>query len=329
MPRKKDLEPDATAPTAALPRTSQGTAKVREHLLTSLHLGRIKPGDRVMSVRRLAGLTGMNRKTVHRAYRTLEHEGFLDVRPGAGTYVASDRVAARSVDDLVHAVQRCRAEAQTLGLDASAFAEFVNGTLNGGLSGLPVAVVECNLEQIEMISRDLREGLGVSTRAVLLSDLVASPALVKDVWSVVTTDCHRAEVEAAVRTTGVTVHRVALDAAFPQTIMRWAQSRGVVIAVRDERFAGVFAPFLRRLGATPEMLERIRVTSLGRLRSALAEVGDNAVVLVSPLVEREAASKIPPGARRASAHWRMAEGTLDRLRASLAFELAARRRGNA
>ena len=69
-------------------RTRQGTERVREHLLTSLHLGRIKPGDRVMSVRRLAGLTGMNRKTIHRAYQVLESEGFLRVRPGAGTYVA-------------------------------------------------------------------------------------------------------------------------------------------------------------------------------------------------------------------------------------------------
>jgi DNA-binding transcriptional regulator YhcF (GntR family) len=311
-------------------RTSHGTEKVREHLLTSLHLGRLKPGDRVMSVRRLAGLTGMNRKTIHRAYQVLEHEGFLLVRPGAGTYVATDPSAIRSQDELIRSVNRCRGEAHALGLSPSAYADFVHSALNGGLAGLPLAVVECNLEQIEMISRDLREGLGVDPRPVLLSDLVANPvAAVRGTWSVVTTDCHRAEVDAAVRSVGISVHRVALDAEFPHTVLRWAKARGAVIVVRDERFAGVFLRFLGQLGATEATLARIRIVPSQRIAGALRDLGEKAVVLVSPLVEREADTRVPPGARRASAHWRMAEGTLDGLRASLAFEIASRRKGHA
>jgi hypothetical protein len=69
-------------------RPCRGTEKVLEHLLTSLTLGRLRPGDRVASVRRLADITGLNRKTVHRAYGALIKEGFLDARPGAGTFVA-------------------------------------------------------------------------------------------------------------------------------------------------------------------------------------------------------------------------------------------------
>ena len=313
-----------------LKRTRHGTEKVREHLLTSLHLGRIKPGDRIMSVRRLAGLTGMNRKTVHRAYQALESEGFLLVRPGAGTYVANETGVARSEDELMRSVNRCRGEAHALGLTPSAYADFVQSALNGGLAGLPIAVVECNLEQIEMIGRDLREGLGVEPRPVLLADLLANPSgAVRGSWTVVTTDCHRGEVEAAVRPVGVSVHRVALDADFPQTILRWAKARGVAIAVRDERFSRVFIRFLAQLGATDDVLDNIRVVPLPKLAAALRELGDGSVVLVSPLVEREADAMMPAGARRASAHWRMAEGTLDSLRASLAFELASKRKGHA
>jgi hypothetical protein len=66
-----------------------------------------------------------------------------------------------------------------------------------------------------------------------------------------------------------------------------------------------------------------------RLHVAMDELGDDAVVLVSPLIEREVAARIPAGAQRASAHWRLAEGTLDRLRASLAFDLATKRKGHA
>jgi len=146
--------------------------------MTSLHLGRLRPGDRVASVRRLADITGMNRKTVHRAYRVLADEGMLDVRPGAGTYVARS-LAPHGHDALMHAVNRCRTEARSLGLSPGAFADFVHSVLNGGLAGLPIVVSECNREQIDMIGRDLRSGLGIEARPVLLENLVANPGVEK------------------------------------------------------------------------------------------------------------------------------------------------------
>jgi len=271
----------------------------------------------------------MNRKTVHRAYRVLADEGMLDVRPGAGTYVARS-LAPHGHDALMHAVNRCRTEARSLGLSPGAFADFVHSVLNGGLAGLPIVVSECNREQIDMIGRDLRSGLGIEARPVLLENLVANPTTaLAGAWGVVTTDCHRAEVEAAVRTVGLPVYRVALDPEFPQAILRWARTRGVVITVGDERFAGVFVRFLGQLGAPPEVAARVRVVPPSRLRAALAAAGEDPVVLVSPLSERDAKASLPAGTRPVSAHWRLAEGTLDRLRAELAYDLAARREGHA
>lgn len=317
------------APRTGVPRANQGTEKVREHLMTSLHLGRLRPGDRVASVRRLADITGLNRKTVHRAYGALAKEGFLAVRPGAGTFVADSHIHGRQ-DALTHAVNRCRAEAHGLGLSPSAFADFLHSALNGGLHGLPVVIAECNREQIEMIGRDVRLGLGVNARPVLLDDLRADPAgTLAGAWGVVTTDCHRTEVEAAVRSVGLPVYRVALDPEFPQTILRWARSRSVVIAVGDERFAHVFMRFLGQLGASPEMLSRIRIVVPARLREALRAAGDDAVVLVSALVHHEVESKLPSHARHLAAHWRLAHGDLERLRAELAYDLAAKREGHA
>jgi len=318
------------APTNAATRPGQGTEKVREHLMTSLHLGRLRPGDRVASVRRLADITGLNRKTVHRAYGALVKEGFLDVRPGAGTFVAQSPGAGRNQDALMRAVNFCRGEANALGLSPSAFADFIHGAMNGGLQGLPVVVAECNHEQIEMIGREVRGGLGVNARAVLLEELVANPAsALAGAWGVVTTDCHRAEVESAARSVGVPVYRVALDPDFPQTILRWARTRGVVMAVGDDRFATVFLRFLGQLGAAPEVTSRVHIVQPARLRAALRTAGDDAVVLVSPLVHREVESRLPAHARHLAAHWRLAQGTLERLRAELAYDLAAKREGHA
>jgi hypothetical protein len=284
----------------------------------------------VASVRRLADITGLNRKTVHRAYGALVKEGFLDVRPGAGTYVAQAAGPRGSQDALTRAVNICRAEALGLGLSTSAFADFVHGALNGGLHGLPVVITECNREQVDMIRRDVHAGLGVNARTVLLDEFVANPAAaLAGAWGVVTTDCHRAEVEAAARTVGLPVYRVALDPEFPQTILRWAKTRPVVMAVADERFTVVFTRFLGQMGAPPDILARIHIVLPGRLRAALRDAGDGAVVLVSALVLNEVASKLPPDARHLAAHWRLAQGTLERLRAELAYDLAAKREGHA
>jgi DNA-binding transcriptional regulator YhcF (GntR family) len=318
------------APTTEAARVSQGTEKVRQHLMTSLHLGKLRPGDRIASVRRLADITGLNRKTIHRAYGALAKEGFLAVRPGAGTFVAEDTHVFRGQDTLMHAVNRCRAEAHGLGLSASAFADFLHGALNGGLHGLPVVIAECNREQIEMIGRDVRSGLGIEPRPVLLDDLVADPTkALAGAWGVVTTDCHRAEVESAARVVGLPVYRVALDPEFPATILRWARTRDVVIVMSDERFARVFMRFLGQLGARPDVLARIRIVLPARLRDAQRAAGDDAVVLVSALVLREVESKLPQHARHLAAHWRLAQGTLERLRAELAYDLAAKREGHA
>ena len=106
------------APTG-LPRTQpqKGLERVRHELLTALHFGHLCPGDQVPSVRRLADQTGMNRKTIHRAYRRLAHEGLLDLRPGSGTFVADSvpgETEAAPVRELLAAANRCRATAKSL-----------------------------------------------------------------------------------------------------------------------------------------------------------------------------------------------------------------------
>src|SRR5262249_55402238 len=102
-----------------------------------------------------------------------------------------------------------------------------------------------------------------------------------------------------------------------------------VIGLHDERFGGVFLRFLGQLGAPPEIVSRIRPVAVGRMRAALREAGEDAVVLVTPLAERDAAGRTPPGTRSLLAHWRLAEGTLERLRATISYDLAARRQGEA
>ncbi len=57
--------------------------------------GRLRPGDKLPSVRDLAKELVINPNTVARAYQVLESEGVTLSRRGAGTFVAERRVVMR------------------------------------------------------------------------------------------------------------------------------------------------------------------------------------------------------------------------------------------
>ena len=54
--------------------------------------GSLREGDELPPVRVLAQQLLINPNTVAKAYRELENEGLIYTRPGAGTYVAPERV---------------------------------------------------------------------------------------------------------------------------------------------------------------------------------------------------------------------------------------------
>ena len=56
-----------------------------------INRGKLKPGDRLPTVRQLAGDFGVNLNTVARAYRELAEAGVLNVRQGRGAYVVASK----------------------------------------------------------------------------------------------------------------------------------------------------------------------------------------------------------------------------------------------
>jgi DNA-binding transcriptional regulator YhcF (GntR family) len=298
--------------------------------LTALHFGHLTPGDQVPSVRRLADLTGLNRKTVHRAYGRLAREGLLDVRPGSGTFVAESVPGATEprapIAKLLSAANRCRATAEGLGIRPDELAAFLQIYLGNGLRDLPLVVAECNREQVGLIELELRTALGVQTRSVLLSQLAVRPAeSVARHWGVVTTDCHRAEVVRIMEPLGVPVYRVALDPRFPRALIAEAERGPLVMIVRDRQFAPVFLRLLRQLGASAEALGRVRIFDPDEAAAALSKITEPAAAYVSPFVQSAGVVQLPVRFRRLRLRWRLAPESLDRLRASVALDLSAHR----
>lgn len=72
--------------------------QIRAQVVELVHDGRLLPGTRLPTVRRLAGDLGIAANTVARAYRELERAGVVETRGRHGTFVADrEGVAGEAV----------------------------------------------------------------------------------------------------------------------------------------------------------------------------------------------------------------------------------------
>ncbi|MDH3628767.1 MAG: GntR family transcriptional regulator [Acidobacteriota bacterium] len=198
-----------------------GLERVRARLLSDLHEGRLQPGDRVPSVRRLADLTGMNRKTIHRAYTSLALEGLLEARPGSGTYISKSpgqRAADFPVDELMLALSHSREEAMALHVDPAAFVAFLCAGLANGLQGTPVTVAESSDERGSVLCRALGEQLQVEPRFLRIQDLEDDPQkAIRGTRVVVTTAEHKEPLTKVFGPLGISVFSVDRESRAPRS----------------------------------------------------------------------------------------------------------------
>ncbi|MFM9106519.1 MAG: FadR/GntR family transcriptional regulator, partial [Chloroflexota bacterium] len=103
-------EQGAPSPFSSLTRVSLWTTAV-EQIRDLIETGRLVPGERLPGERELCQQLGISRVSLREAIRVLESAGYLDVRPGRGTFVLPppvspevDPIAAwlRDHDDIVH-----------------------------------------------------------------------------------------------------------------------------------------------------------------------------------------------------------------------------------
>jgi len=73
----------------AIPQTRGASTTLAAILRDELKSGRYKPGEKLMPLRKLSDVSKLGYSTVNRAISTLVHEGLLEAKKGAGTFVAS------------------------------------------------------------------------------------------------------------------------------------------------------------------------------------------------------------------------------------------------
>src|ERR687894_326444 len=173
-----------------------------KHLILT---GSFQAGDRLPSIRALAGFLRVNRNTVARVFSDLEREGFVESRRGSGVYVVEppvDEEATRRQEVLERVMDLAAAQGVSV-------EELGNALLaRAGVrpqEKVPILFVECTRAELDQFSGELEEQLPVEVESVLLEDL---PARLRDVagppWRMaVTTFFHVHEVQELVEPHGV------------------------------------------------------------------------------------------------------------------------------
>src|SRR4051812_3018800 len=74
--------------------------QLMEQVKHGIETGALRPGEQPPGIRPLAEELVINPNTVAKAYRELEHEGVIELRHGAGAFVAEHASAKKQTDAL-------------------------------------------------------------------------------------------------------------------------------------------------------------------------------------------------------------------------------------
>ena len=91
--------------------------QIMDNLRRLIISGGVAPGERLPSVRELAAQLAINPNTIQRAYRELEHEGYVQSIPGKGCFAHKQITGdPKRMESLWEALERTVSELRFLGV---------------------------------------------------------------------------------------------------------------------------------------------------------------------------------------------------------------------
>ncbi len=269
--------------------------QIREQLLYHIHLGILRPGSRLPTVRDVATQTGLNLKTAFRAYRKLAKEGVVDIKPTRGVFVKYSTAAAeRSYRrDLERFARRVLREGEQYSLSPRRVAQSLLHAAGIRAPAVRCAVLECNHEQAGLFSEEIHRKLGIEAFPVLTTEPAKKlRSLLRDADLLVTTDFHWAEATAWGTRLRREPFRIGLNPEFHRILLRHARRHVFPMVLSDISFEPQFRQAVG--GTAPEAVVNnlvfVHYRDHARLAQLLAEAPR---AYVSPLIMDEVARHAP------------------------------------
>lgn len=234
---------------------------LRQRVIAGLHLGLLRPGTRLPSVRTLAAEFEADPRVVLATYRQLATDKLVEVRPRSGVFVADTAVSAgETLPQTAEWIVGVLVEGIGRGIAAIEFPERVRRCLT--TVPLRAACVECNRDQIAGLCSELARDYGFTTTAVDLAALnsAAPPSGVQAADLLVTTSYHAREVQQVAESMGKPWIAVSHRPEFIAEATRLLEKGPLYFVAADPRFAEK----LGRMFASAPGSENLRVLVTGR-----------------------------------------------------------------
>lgn len=155
--------------------------RLRDRIRLGRYFGRWSPGDRLPSVREVATLEEVDRKTAAAAYRRLQDEGLVRVEPRSGVYLNSDG-PSEDGDPLrrLHQnwLERTLESAEELGLNSETVNRMFQGVASVERRRIPV--VDPDDLHAALLARELSRRTGLDCVPVHPSRLPATVGPLRD-----------------------------------------------------------------------------------------------------------------------------------------------------
>lgn len=251
--------------------------RLRDRIRLGRYFGQWRPGDRLPSVREIAALEEVDRKTAAAAYRRLAQEGVVRIEPRSGVYLQGDPEAAADPLRRLHRswLERTLASASELGLGPETVYRMFQGV--AAVERRRIPVVDPDPRNGRLLAGELSERTGLECVATAPDRLPAEVGPLRDPPFILATPRGTEALKAL--DNRVPIVLITLAAELFQEVCQAAVEDRVRVFVGTSALKAELEQALDRgLGAHANRVEVVETQSARQLRSACGTDGPRVVV---------------------------------------------------
>ena len=218
---------------------------LRRRIVADVHLGRLRPGDRLPSLRTIGNELGVSIRAAARAYSELQREGLVTVRGRSGIYLVLPQVVDISLDPPFDWYAEMLKEAWARRIPLTEIRDTLSEVIDNPMR---VACVESTEDHMEAFCSELAEDFALETVSVHLNGQTARVGdeemslreALADVDFIVTTAFHSADVHEVADELQKPVVIVSVNDSLVEAIERELRTQPVTIVGCDPAFTKRF-----------------------------------------------------------------------------------------
>ena len=222
------------------------TDRLRNRIVGELHLGHLRPGARLPSIREIASEMDADHRAVADAYRRLEDEGLVELRGRTGAYVAmQERWGGELMEETARWLAAMLVEARKRRVTIPQLPEFVRRCTTN--VSVRCACIESNEDSMAALCTELNEDFGVRSTSVFADGGLGNdvppgrlPAPVREADLLITTSFHAQSVAEIANALGKPMVIASVATELVGVIERRLRVGRLTLIVVDPRFAERF-----------------------------------------------------------------------------------------